>query len=63
MRRPHDAKRERPDRAPEQEKDGREHHRRQVDIEHVDEFGEDGAADGSAPLLLPIRGFGDETGR
>ena len=45
------------------EKDGRQHHRRQVDIEHVDEFGEDGAADGSAPLLLPIRGFGDETGR
>ena len=45
------------------EKDGGQHHRRQVDIEHVDEFGEDSAADGSAPLLLPVRGFGDETRR
>ena len=82
----HDAKRERPDRAPEQsrdeherredrlfagietrrlkiEEDGGQHHRRQVDIEHVDEFGENSAADGSAPLLLPVRGFGDETRR
>jgi len=82
----HDAKRERPNRAPQQrrdeherrenrlfagiesrglkiEKDGRQHHRRQIDVEHVDEFGEDGAADGSAPLLLPVRGFGDKPRR
>jgi hypothetical protein len=82
----HDAKRERPDRAPEQsrdehersedrlfagiearrlkiEKDGGQHHRRQIDIEHVDEFGEDGAADGSAALLLPVCGFGNEPRR
>ena len=45
------------------EKDGRQHHHRQVDVEHVDEFGEDGAADGSAPLLLPVRGFGDKSRR
>jgi hypothetical protein len=82
----HDAKRQRPDRAPEQrrdehqrredrlfagiesrrlkiEEDRRQHHRRQVDIEHIDEFGENSAADGSAPLLLPVRGFGNEPRR
>src|ERR1700735_3221584 len=37
--------------------------RRQGDVKHVDEFGESGAADGSAPLLPPVRSFGDETRR
>jgi hypothetical protein len=32
------------------EKDRRQHHRWQIDIEHVDEFGEHRAADGSAAL-------------
>ena len=45
------------------EKDGRQHHRRQVDVEHIDEFGEDGAADGSATFLLPVCGLGDKPRR
>jgi hypothetical protein len=45
------------------EQDGRQHHRRQVDIEHIDEFREHRATDGSATLLLPVRGFGDEPRR